>query len=126
MNDNKKLNIILGIVCIVVILISIYIATIINNNERARIYFHIEEIENINWIDKSNNTSFKVENNRLTFKLNDETIIDNKKMDLNTKDGNITYDGISGKLYLRSVSTENLVIWYDKHEYHLSREIINK
>lgn len=126
MNDNKKLNIILGIVSIIFILISIYIGTIINNNERARIYFNINDLENINWINKSDNITFKVENNKLTFKLGDETIVDNKKIDLNTQDGSITYDGISGKLYLRSVSQENIVIWYEKREYHLSKEIINK
>lgn len=126
MNDNKKLNIILGIVTIAAILISIYLGTIINNNENARIYFHMEDIENINWISSTEDITFKIENNYLTFIIGEDTIIDNKKIDLNTQDGSITYDGISDKLYLRSVSSENLVIWYEKTEYHLSKEIINK
>lgn len=126
MNDNKKLNIILGIVSIVVIIISIYLGSIINNNERARIYFRMEEIENVNWIDTRENISFKVENNKLYFKIGEDVIVDNKRVDLNTKDGNITYDGVSGKIYLRSVNKENIVIWYEKKDYHLSREVINK
>lgn len=114
MNDNKKLNIILGIVSIVVIIISIYLGSIINNNEKARIYFRMEDIENVNWIDTRENISFKVEDNKLYFKIGEDVIVDNKRVDLNTKDGNITYDGVSGKIYLRSVNKENIVIWYEK------------
>lgn len=126
MNDNKKLNIILGIVSIVVIIISIYLGSIINNNEKARIYFRMEDIENVNWIDTRENISFKVEDNKLYFKIGEDVIVDNKNVDLNTKDGNITYDGVSSKIYLRSVNKENIVIWYEKKDYHLSREVINK
>lgn len=126
MNDNKKLNIILGIVSIVVIIICIYLGSIINNNEKARIYFHMEDIEKVNWIDTREDISFKIENNKLYFKIGEEVIVDNKRVDLNTKDGNITYDGVSGKIYLRSVNKENIVIWYEKKDYHLSREVINK
>lgn len=86
----------------------------------------MEDIENVNWIDSRENISFKIENDKLYFKIGDDVIVDNKDADLNTKDGNITYGGISGKLYLRSVSKENLVIWYEKREYRLAREVINK
>ncbi len=126
MNDNKKLNIILGIVSVVAIIISIYLGTIINNNEKARIYFHMEDVADVNWIDKREDIAFKISDNKLYFKIGDDVIVNNKKIDLNTQDGSITYDGISNKLYLRSVSKENLVIWYDKYEYRLSREVINK
>lgn len=126
MDGNKKLNVILGIVSIIAIIISIYLGTMINNNEKARIYFHMEDIENVNWIDSRENISFKIENDKLYFKIGDDVIVDNKDADLNTRDGNITYGGISGRLYLRSVSKENLVIWYEKREYRLAREVINK
>ncbi|MCX4364431.1 MAG: hypothetical protein OSJ70_01470 [Bacilli bacterium] len=126
MDGNKKLNVILGIVSVIAFIISIYLGTMINNNEKARIYFHMEDIENVNWIDSRENISFKIENDKLYFKIGDDVIVDNKDADLNTKDGNITYGGISGKLYLRSVSKENLVIWYEKREYRLAREVINK
>lgn len=126
MDDNKKLNVILGIVSVVAIIISLYLYSIINNNEKSRIYFHMEDIRDVNWINTRENISFKISDDKLYFKMGDDTIIDNKKMDLNVRDGSITYDGISGKLYLRSVSKENLVIWYEKREYRLSREVINK
>lgn len=126
MNDNKKLNVILGIVCIVAIIISLYLGSMINNNEKARIYFQMEDIEDVNWIDTREDISFKISNDKLYFKIGEDVISDNKIVELNTKDGNITYDDISGKLYLRSVSKENVVIWYDKREYRLSREVINK
>ncbi len=126
MDGNKKLNVILGIVSIIAIVISIYLGTMINNNEKARIYFHMEDIENVNWIDSRENISFKIENDKLYFKIGDDVIVDNKDAYLNTRDGNITYGGVSGKLYLRSVSKENLVIWYEKREYRLAREVINK
>ena len=126
MNDNRKLNVILGIVSVVAIIISLYLGSIINNNEKARIYFHMEDIENINWIDSREDISFKINDDKLYFKIGEEVIVDNKDIELNEKDGNIRYDGKDGKLYLRSVSKENIVVWYEKREYRLSREVINK
>ncbi|MDE5630088.1 MAG: hypothetical protein K2I70_00660, partial [Bacilli bacterium] len=124
MNDNRKLNVILGIVSVVAIIISLYLGSIINNNEKARIYFHMEDIENINWIDSREDISFKINDDKLYFKIGEEVIVDNKDIELNEKDGNIRYDGKDGKLYLRSVSKENIVVWYEKREYRLSREVI--
>ncbi|MDE6141691.1 MAG: hypothetical protein K2G03_03715 [Bacilli bacterium] len=126
MNDNRKLNVILGIVSVVAIIVSLYLGSIINNNEKARIYFHMEDIENINWIDSREDISFKINDDKLYFKIGEEVIVDNKDIELNEKDGNIRYDGKDGKLYLRSVSKENIVVWYEKREYRLSREVINK
>ena len=126
MNDNRKLNVILGIVSVVAIIVSLYLGSIINNNEKARIYFHMEDVKDVNWIDSRDDISFKISNNKLYFKIGEDIIVDNKNMELNTIDGNITYDGVSGKLYLRSVNKENIVIWYEKKEYRLSREVINK
>lgn len=126
MNDNRKLNVILGIVSVVAIIVSLYLGSIINNNEKSRIYFHMEDVKDVNWIDSRDDISFKISNNKLYFKIGEDIIVDNKNMELNTMDGNITYDGISGKLYLRSVNKENIVIWYEKKEYRLSREVINK
>lgn len=126
MNDNKKLNVILGIVSVIAIIISLYLGSMINNNEKARIYFHMEDLEDVNWTDTRENISFKISDNKLYFKIGNDVISDNKSVELNTKDGNITYGGTSGKLYLRSVSKENIVVWYEKSEYRLSREVINK
>lgn len=126
MVDNRKLNVILCIVSVMAIIVSLYLGSIINNNEKSRIYFHMEDVEDVNWIDSRDDISFKISNNKLYFKIGEDTIVDNKNIELNPMDGNITYSGVSGKLYLRSVSKGNIVIWYEKKEYHLSREVINK
>ena len=46
---------------------------------------------------------------------------------INEQTGEFIINGTNaGNLYLRSVGESNIVIWYEKAEYRLDREVINR
>lgn len=123
---NRKLNIILGIVSVVLLLTSFYMVHLTIKNEDSRIYFNIKDIENINWIDEEENISFKLVDGKVNFKINDDNVIRNEDYTFNNQTGEIVYNDISNSLYIRTVNEESIVVWYEKAEYHLDKEFIAK
>ncbi|HOB26293.1 MAG TPA: hypothetical protein PLB45_00570 [Bacilli bacterium] len=127
-NENTKLNIILGIICACILLAVIYMVNYRNNLEEANIYFKIKDIQNINWVNETSNMKFYTDGKTLTFKIGDKVIVDDKSFSLNQQTGEIIIDpkgdNIEGSLYLRSVSSNNIVIWYEEAEYRLEKEVI--
>lgn len=124
--ENRKLNIILGIVSAVLLLTSFYMVHLTIKNEDARIYFNIKDIENINWIDEEENISFKLADGKVNFKINGDNVIRNEDYTFNNQTGEIVYNDISNSLYIRTVNEESIVVWYEKAEYHLDQEFIAK
>lgn len=119
---NKMFNIIaigIGIVLLVILFNVVYIY---NRNEASKVYFNINDIKNINWI--NDDVSFKIEDDKLTFIKDDVEIVKNKSMIFNNRTGRI--DVGNKVIYLRSVSKDTIIIWYEKQEFNLDKEIIAK
>ena len=114
-NNNTKLNIILGVLCVVLLIVIIYIIGYRNNIESANVYFNQNDIKNINW--KDNDTSFYTNGKTFTFIKNGETIYDNEPFKLDNHTGVI----IDGRLYLRGFNETSIVLWYDEAEYRLNK-----
>lgn len=129
MSRNNKLNIILGIVCIVILIIILYMLNYKKNLDSANFYFNINDIINEEWIlDDQNNISLHTDGKKIKFIYNDEIVYDNKEFKLNEKTGEFVIDpdgnNIQGELYLRSVSNDNIVIWYKAGEYKLIKKVV--
>ena len=114
-NNNTKFNIILGALCVVFSIVIIYILVYRANVESANVYFNQNDIKNITW--KSDDSSFETNGKTFKFVKNGETIYDNETFKLDKHTGMI----IDGRLYLRSVNKDSIVLWYDEAEYRLNK-----
>ena len=112
---NSKLNIILGVICLVFVIVILYLISYRNNVESANIYFNENDIKNISW--NSENVEFNTDGRTFTFIKDGETIFNKKEFNLDTHTGMI----IDNTLYIRNVNSNNLMIWYNEAEYRLDR-----
>lgn len=128
--ENKKLDLILIGIAIVLVLIISYMIYLISHNENSRIYFNHNDIKNITWKNEEEQVLFKLDGKNASLKIQDKEILLNNEYDLNLKTGEITYKVddqiITEQLYIRSVTEEDLVIWYNRAEYRLTKEKIAK
>ena len=115
---NRKFNLIFGIISFCILIIISIMAYMLIRNESSRVYCNIKEIENYNW--KSNNVLFNYIDGKVTLEVNGDKMYNEKEATIDTQTGEILKD----KLYIRSVTNNNLVIWYEKEEYRLQKEII--
>lgn len=120
--SNRKFNIIASLIGVVLLVILVNVLYIYNRNEASKVYFNINDIKNVNWVNAQ--VSFKIENNKLVFIKDNEKIVDNKEMDFNNRTGKIDTDNKT--IYIRSVSHDNLIIWYEKQEFNLEKEFVAK
>lgn len=119
---NRKFNIVAGLIGIALLVVLINVLYIYRRNEASKIYFNLSDINNSTW--KSEDITFKLDNNKLTFIIDDENIINNETISFNNKTGKIE---VSNKqIYLRSVSDDSIIIWYNKQEFNLDKEFIAK
>lgn len=119
---NKKFNIIAGIIGVVLLVVLFNVLYIYNRNEASKISFNINDVKNFNWI--NDEVSFEIKDNKLTFIKDDLKIVSNASMEFNNRTGEINADG--KKIYLRSVSNDSIIIWYEKQEFNLEKEFIAK
>lgn len=126
--ENKKLDLILIGIAIVLVLIISYMIYLISRNENSRIYFNHNDIKNITWKNEEEQVLFKLDGKSASLKIQDKEILLNNDYDLNLKTGEITYKVddqiITEQLYIRSVTENDLVIWYNRAEYRLTKEKI--
>lgn len=113
LSPNKKLNIILGFVSLAFIVASIIMWTIISRREETRNYFKFDSISNIKWISEEN--EFRIDKDSVRLTINNEDLVNDRFDSFETDSGKINAGNKT--LYLRSVSSSNLVIWYDNVEY---------
>lgn len=123
---NSKFNFIFAGIDVLLVIVIALICASIYRVEQQKKYFHMEDIINTKWQTEDGNVKFEVTSSRITLKINDEDIIDNKSFELNEQTGELTYLKHEGILYIRSISNNNLVLWYDKHEYRLVKQKIYK
>lgn len=117
---NKKFNIIFGLVGLALLVVLINILYIYRRNEASKIMFNINSVTNKTWVNEE--AKFKIDKNKLTLTINDEDIINNKEYDFNNRNGMLSSDNKT--LYLRSVSDDSIILWYDRVEYNLELEVI--
>lgn len=115
---NRKFNIIFTLISVsLMVVISIMVYMYIRN-ESSRYYFKLDEITGYSWVSKD--VTFEMNDNKFTLTIDDKEMY---------KDADVTLDRMTGelienKLYIRSVTDNNLVIWYEKEEYRLNKKII--
>ena len=120
--DNRKFNVIFGLIGIVLLIILINIFYIYRRNENSKISFDLTKIINNNWI--NDDTSFNLKNNTLTFRIDDEDILKSKKYNFNNRTGKFEIVGSDIQIYLRSIGRDSIIIWYDNQEFNLKKEVI--
>lgn len=116
-NENTRLNIILGVICLVLTAVIIYIVNYRNNIESINVYFDTNEIKDIVW--RSPKMTFNTDGNTFTLVYDNNTIFDNEPFNLDNHTGEIVKD----RLYIRSVGKSNILLWYDEAEYKLDKNI---
>jgi len=128
--SNRTLIIILAILDVFIVIGIFYINKTISNVEESKIYFTEEDFINNNWTNSEYGVRFEVTSSRLSLSIDHEDKIKDAKFELNEHTGEIIFTENGTKhtkeLYLRSTGPTNIVIWYDKHEYHLNKEKIYK
>ena len=126
--SNKTLNVVLGVIDVIIIAFIIYMFSAIKATEKSKIYFTESDISNVNWVLRDPAIRFEVTSSKISLTIDDEEIIKDASYELNIHTGEIVYtqDGTkhTGELYLRSAAESNIVLWYNKHEYHLQKEVI--
>lgn len=120
MSSNKKLNIILIGIAAVLIIVLFNVFYIYKRNENSKIVFNEADLHNTTWVNDSSHLSFN--DNKLIFKINDEEII-NSNYKLNNRTGKFILDNDT-EFYLRSINDYSIIVWYDKSEYNLEKEVI--
>ena len=120
--NNTKFNIIFGLIGVALLVILINVFYIYKRNEKSKISFNITDINNANWI--NDGASLNLKDGKLTFIIEDETIINNKKYDLDNRTGKFIITDDNTELYLRSVMKDSIIVWYEKSEFNLKKEVI--
>ena len=118
--ENRNFNIAMSIIIVILSISLIYLIYAVNEHEKSRVYFNLNDIENITWTNGED--EFFMNNNKATLILDSNTILDNKKITFDTATGEIKYNGTS-KIYIRSVSGNVITIWYEEAEYRLNKKI---
>lgn len=116
---NKKLNIILIGIGIVLLIILLNIFYIYRRNEASKINFNESDFKNTTWINENVRLTFK--ENKLTLRIGDDLVIDSKYT-LNNRTGELNND--DAEIYLRSINEYSIIIWYKNAEYNLEKEVI--
>lgn len=126
-DTNRKFNVIFITASVFMVAAICYMLFLIVRTENSRVYFKINEIENINWYNKEKKIEFKTDGNRATLIIGGEYLMNDDKLTINEQTGEFIINGVeTGNVYLRSVGESNIVIWFEKAEYRLDREVINR
>ena len=125
--SSRTLNLILTAIDVVIVIAIIYTLVAIKSVEKSKIYFTNADMINNRWTQENPDVEFTVTSSKITLVIKEEEVIKDAKFELNEHTGEIqyTYNGKHTKeLYLRSASEDNIVIWYNKNEYHLKKNNI--
>lgn len=126
-DTNGKFNAIFITISVVMVAAICYMGFLIVRTENSRIYFNINEIKNINWYNREKKIEFSTTGSKATLVIEGEYLMNDDSFSINEQTGEFIINGTNaGNLYLRSVGESNIVIWYEKAEYRLDREVINR
>ncbi len=122
--SSRTLNILLGAIDVVIVIAIIYTFMSIKTVEKSKIYFTNADIVNNRWTQMNPDVEFTVTSSKISLIIDEEEIIKDASFELNEHTGEIQYN-YNGKhvkeLYLRDASKTDIVIWYNKNEYHLKK-----
>lgn len=120
MITNKKLNVILIGIGVLLLIILFNVFYIYRRNEASKINFNASSLNDTTW--KSEYVSLLFKGNNLVLNINDEEVI-NSKYELNNRTGKFTLDDDT-EFYLRSINEYSIIVWYKEAEYNLEKEEI--
>lgn len=120
MITNKKLNVILIGIGVLLLIILFNVFYIYRRNEASKINFNASSLNDTTW--KSEYVSLSFKGNNLVLNINDEEVI-NSKYELNNRTGKFTLDDDT-EFYLRSINEYSIIVWYKEAEYNLEKEEI--
>lgn len=120
MITNKKLNVILIGIGVLLLIILFNVFYIYRRNEASKINFNASSLNDTTWKSEYVSLSFKGDN--LVLNINDEEVI-NSKYVLNNRTGKFTLDDDT-EFYLRSINEYSIIVWYKEAEYNLEKEEI--
>lgn len=118
--NNRKFNIISILIGVALFIVLINVFYLYRRNETSKINFSVSDIRNTKWL--SDDVTLSISDNNLTFIVEDEEII-NESYKLNTVTGKFDLES-EKEFYLRSVTKDNIIVWYNKAEYNLEKEVI--
>lgn len=119
---NRNIDIVLLITSVVLVIAFGIIYYMYQQNEFTKVKFKINEIKDITWVNELNDITFTIKDDKVNLVIDSTNIIEDATFELNKSTGEIVYNGESGKLYIRAVSSSSLTIWYNYAEYHLEKE----
>lgn len=122
--NNKKLNVILLGLILIFGVIFLILINLYNRNEESKIFFNKKDLYNNTWV--NDDSILEINKNKLYIKLDGKVLVDNNKFDINSRSGLFSIESFEEDIYLRSVNSDYIVIWYNKAEYHLNKKIVNK
>jgi hypothetical protein len=88
---NRNIDIILGLVGLALAIAFFYIFYLYNQNEMTKEYFNITNIENVNWVNDTNEVSFKIIDSKLSLTIDGAEIIDKADYEFNSRTGEFKY-----------------------------------
>lgn len=118
---NKKFNLLMILLSFIFIFVTIYMIVLINKNEKSQIFFRKNEFINTEYSNEDN--KFYAKKNNLTFVIDGNTIYNEREYELDEKTGELIIEEDNHILYLRSVTKDKIILWYNKREIHLDKEI---
>lgn len=118
---NKKFNLLMILLSFIFIFVTIYMIALINKNEKSQIFFRKNEFINTEYSNEDN--KFYATKNNLTFVIDGNTIYNEREYELDEKTGELIIEEDNHILYLRSVTKDKIILWYNKREIHLDKEI---
>lgn len=118
--NNRKFNLILILIGIALLIVLVNVFYLYRRNETSKINFNESDIKNSKWI--SDNVVLDIKDNNLTFTVDDEDII-NENYKLDNKSGKFILSS-EKDFYLRSVTKDTIIVWYNHAEYNLEKEVI--
>ena len=118
---NKKFNILMILLSIIFIFVAIYMLVLINKNEKSQIFFQSKEFINTEY-SKDDNQFYATKDN-LTLVIDGNTIYNEREYELDEKTGELIIEEDEHILYLRSITEDKIILWYNKREIHFDRVI---
>ena len=117
---NTKFNVILIAIGISLLIVLFNVFYLYRRNEASKINFNDKYIKDTVW--KSNDAKLSFNGNNLTFIINDSEKI-NSSYTLDKRSGKFNLSD-DEEFYLRSINEETIIVWYNRAEYNLEKEVI--
>lgn len=117
--SNRKLNVILIAIGGILLIILFNVFYLYKRNESSKVNFNENEFLNTTWVSDKARLEFK--DSKLSFKIDDNEVI-SSNYTFNNRTGEFVND--DSEFYLRSINEYSIIVWYNRGEYNLEKEVI--